>query len=217
MTQQSGTTRHRGEGCAPQQGRVNWRVVGGSIHPPTSTARRSTLASYRLDLVHTAAPQPVLREGVVLRVGVRSRLTLIRAGGSWFSSATRQRSSTTVRYLHIPRCPPPRPPPVWSSQGTVNGIGERTGNANLMTIIPTLQLKMGVKGVGERLSNLTALSRFTDEQVRTRRSPCGRLVCVCVWCVLACFVLSFFVIARGWFEGETSVGWFSSAVSSAVD
>eukprot|EP00903_Cladosiphon_okamuranus_P015421 g14244.t1 len=49
-------------------------------------------------------------------------------------------------------------------QGTVNGIGERTGNANLMTIIPTLQLKMGVKGVGEHLTNLTTLSRFTDEQ-----------------------------------------------------
>ncbi|CAM9628253.1 unnamed protein product [Ectocarpus fasciculatus] len=48
-------------------------------------------------------------------------------------------------------------------QGTVNGIGERTGNANLMTIIPTLQLKMGMTGVGEHLSNLTALSRFTDE------------------------------------------------------
>lgn len=51
-------------------------------------------------------------------------------------------------------------------QGTVNGIGERTGNANLMTIVPTLQLKMGVQGVGEKLSELTALSRFTDEQVR---------------------------------------------------
>lgn len=56
---------------------------------------------------------------------------------------------------HVPRC---------SSQGTVNGIGERTGNANLMTIIPTLQLKMGMNGVGEHLTNLTALSRFTDEQ-----------------------------------------------------
>lgn len=46
----------------------------------------------------------------------------------------------------------------------MNGIGERTGNANLMTIIPTLQLKMGMNGVGEHLTNLTALSRFTDEQ-----------------------------------------------------
>ncbi|CAB1106303.1 unnamed protein product [Ectocarpus sp. CCAP 1310/34] len=33
-------------------------------------------------------------------------------------------------------------------QGTVNGIGERTGNANLMTIIPTLQLKMGAPYTG---------------------------------------------------------------------
>eukprot|EP00904_Undaria_pinnatifida_P000929 jgi/Undpi1/10837/HiC_scaffold_3.g01366.m2 len=49
-------------------------------------------------------------------------------------------------------------------QGTINGIGERTGNANLITIIPTLQLKMDIMGVGEHLSNLTALSRFTDEQ-----------------------------------------------------
>lgn len=48
----------------------------------------------------------------------------------------------------------------------MNGIGERTGNANLMTIIPTLQLKMGMTGVGEHLTNLTALSRFTDEQAR---------------------------------------------------
>lgn len=55
-------------------------------------------------------------------------------------------------------------------QGTVNGIGERTGNANLMTIIPTLQLKMGVQGVGESLGNLTALSRFTDEQASIRFS-----------------------------------------------
>ena len=31
-------------------------------------------------------------------------------------------------------------------QGTINGIGERTGNANLITIIADLQLKMGVRG-----------------------------------------------------------------------
>ena len=30
-------------------------------------------------------------------------------------------------------------------QGTVNGYGERTGNANLMTCIPNLQLKLGVR------------------------------------------------------------------------
>ncbi len=30
-------------------------------------------------------------------------------------------------------------------QGTVNGIGERTGNANLITIVADLQLKMGIE------------------------------------------------------------------------
>ena len=30
-------------------------------------------------------------------------------------------------------------------QGTLNGIGERTGNANLVTIIADLQLKMGAQ------------------------------------------------------------------------
>src|SRR5204863_2818004 len=34
-------------------------------------------------------------------------------------------------------------------QGTVNGIGERTGNANLITIIADLQLKMGYEILGE--------------------------------------------------------------------
>ncbi len=29
-------------------------------------------------------------------------------------------------------------------QGTVNGYGERTGNANLMTVIPDLTLKLGI-------------------------------------------------------------------------
>lgn len=48
-------------------------------------------------------------------------------------------------------------------QGTINGYGERTGNANLMSIIPALQLKMGCRVVGEKLQNLTRLSRFVEE------------------------------------------------------
>jgi len=35
-------------------------------------------------------------------------------------------------------------------QGTLNGLGERCGNANLVTLIPTLVLKMGFEtGVTE--------------------------------------------------------------------
>lgn len=47
-------------------------------------------------------------------------------------------------------------------QGTVNGYGERVGNCNLTTIIPTLQVKMGMEVVPD-LSRLRELSRFVDE------------------------------------------------------
>ncbi len=50
-------------------------------------------------------------------------------------------------------------------QGTINGIGERCGNANLISIIPDLQLKMGIDcGISpEQLQKLGALSRFVNE------------------------------------------------------
>ncbi len=50
-------------------------------------------------------------------------------------------------------------------QGTLNGLGERCGNANLITLIPTLSLKMGYDiGIDkERLKKLRALSRTLDE------------------------------------------------------
>jgi 2-isopropylmalate synthase len=51
-------------------------------------------------------------------------------------------------------------------QGTVNGYGERTGNANLMTCIPNLQLKMGLRCLpDDRLDRLTAVSRHVAELV----------------------------------------------------
>ena len=54
-------------------------------------------------------------------------------------------------------------------QGTINGIGERCGNANLISIIPTLMLKsefaeryeIGISN--EKLSEITRLSRAFDE------------------------------------------------------
>ena len=55
-------------------------------------------------------------------------------------------------------------------QGTINGIGERTGNANLITIIADLQLKMGVALLApERLARLTETAHFVDELLN--RSP----------------------------------------------
>ncbi len=56
-------------------------------------------------------------------------------------------------------------------QGTINGIGERCGNANLVSIIANLTLKMGyTTGVtAEKLKNLTHVSRFLDD--RLNRTP----------------------------------------------
>ena len=49
-------------------------------------------------------------------------------------------------------------------QGTINGHGERSGNANLCSIIPTLQLKMGVQCLSDdRLRKLREVSRFVSE------------------------------------------------------
>ena len=49
-------------------------------------------------------------------------------------------------------------------QGTVNGIGERCGNANLVSVIPVLQLKMKRKCMpDEKLKLLTQLSHYVAE------------------------------------------------------
>ena len=52
-------------------------------------------------------------------------------------------------------------------QGTLNGLGERCGNANLVSLIPTLMLKMGfATGVTEEgLRRLTHVSRMLDERL----------------------------------------------------
>ena len=49
-------------------------------------------------------------------------------------------------------------------QGTINGIGERCGNANLCSIIPNLQLKLGMECIpSENMKQLTSVARFVSE------------------------------------------------------
>ncbi|MDX6555554.1 MAG: 2-isopropylmalate synthase [Miltoncostaeaceae bacterium] len=51
-------------------------------------------------------------------------------------------------------------------QGTINGYGERCGNANLISIIPSLTLKMGFETIDpEKLNELTGLSHWVAETV----------------------------------------------------
>ena len=48
-------------------------------------------------------------------------------------------------------------------QGTVNGLGERCGNANLCTVIPNLVFKTGNETTDMRLDGLTTMSKYIGE------------------------------------------------------
>lgn len=57
-------------------------------------------------------------------------------------------------------------------QGTINGYGERTGNANLITVIPDLTLKLGIATLPEgRMELLTNVSRHVAELVNLPPHP----------------------------------------------
>ncbi|PZD95966.1 citramalate synthase [Paenibacillus sambharensis] len=59
-------------------------------------------------------------------------------------------------------------------QGTINGYGERCGNANLCSIIPNLQLKMNYNCIsGEQLKQLTAVARYVSE-IANAHMPVGQ-------------------------------------------
>ncbi|HMK61624.1 MAG TPA: citramalate synthase [Dissulfurispiraceae bacterium] len=54
-------------------------------------------------------------------------------------------------------------------QGTINGIGERCGNTNLISVIPNLQLKMGYRCLDDgQLVRLRDVSRFVNEIANIR-------------------------------------------------
>src|SRR5690606_13856343 len=62
-------------------------------------------------------------------------------------------------------------------QGTINGYGERCGNADLIQVIPNLQLKMGYACVSpQQLRSLTERARFASELAD--RTPNGHHPCV---------------------------------------
>jgi len=58
-------------------------------------------------------------------------------------------------------------------QGTLNGLGERCGNANLVTLIPSLMLKLGheLSVTRDGLRRLTQLSRLLDERLNRPANP----------------------------------------------
>jgi len=57
-------------------------------------------------------------------------------------------------------------------QGTINGYGERCGNANLCSIIPALKLKMGIDCVTDKqLAQLTEVARYVSEAANLSPNP----------------------------------------------
>ncbi|HSB85030.1 MAG TPA: citramalate synthase [Ilumatobacteraceae bacterium] len=57
-------------------------------------------------------------------------------------------------------------------QGTLNGLGERTGNCNLTTVIPNLQLKLGMPCLPDgRIERLTAVSHHVAEVLNRPLNP----------------------------------------------
>ncbi|MGH8011367.1 MAG: citramalate synthase [Candidatus Binataceae bacterium] len=57
-------------------------------------------------------------------------------------------------------------------QGTINGLGERCGNANLVSIIPDLQLKLGYQCVpAAKLQNINEISRLVYELANISPNP----------------------------------------------
>ncbi len=57
-------------------------------------------------------------------------------------------------------------------QGTMNGYGERCGNANLISILPALELKLGLESIGrERMRRLTETAHLVDELCNVTPNP----------------------------------------------
>ncbi|MEM1332226.1 MAG: citramalate synthase, partial [Actinomycetota bacterium] len=57
-------------------------------------------------------------------------------------------------------------------QGTLNGLGERTGNTNLSTVIPNLQLKLGFDCLPDgRIERLTSISHHVAETLNRAVDP----------------------------------------------
>lgn len=57
-------------------------------------------------------------------------------------------------------------------QGTINGVGERCGNANLCTVLANLELKMGYHCLGsQRLKRLTETAQFINELANRGGDP----------------------------------------------
>ena len=159
----------------------------GQLRPRRGQARDLR----RRALLRRLARRPRLRARVPARRGRRrgrerhplrhQRLEPARPGRRGHGGRGRRRWASASRSASTPtttpsagsrtRSPPSRPG-ARLVQGTINGYGERCGNANLVSILPALQLKLGYDCVpADRLRLLTETAHFVDELTNTTPDP----------------------------------------------
>ena len=101
------------------------------------------------------------------RRGHRGRRRRARRGASRSAS-----TPTTTPSARSPTRWPRSTPERGSCRARINGYGERCGNANLASILPALQLKMGFDVVSaEQLANLAPTAHYLDELCNLASDP----------------------------------------------
>ena len=139
---------------------------------------RATTRDYALECLRAAADagaeraRPVRHERRVAAGPGRARRRATSSRGARRPRASRhplpQRRRVRASRTRSSRSRPARR----QVQGTMNGVGERTGNANLVSIIAGLQLKLGHEVVApEQLAHLTEIAHFVDELLNRAPDP----------------------------------------------
>ena len=145
------------------------RASGSSTTPSTSSTPTRDDADYALRRVRAAAEAGA---AVVCLCDTNGASLPPLRRAPW-SARSRRRSacrsactSTTTATAPWPTASSPSTPAPRQVQGTMNGYGERCGNANLVSIIPALELKMGLPVVSdEQLERLTETAHFVADVV----------------------------------------------------
>ena len=175
-----GLPRHRGAAAPPSTRASPWsatrcgssgpRACGCSSTPSTSSTATRPTPSSPCGCSRRRPPRAPRCSCCATPTAARcpTRCSASSARSTPTSAPTSASASTprTTPAAPWPTPSPPSSPAPRQLQGTINGYGERTGNANLMTCIPNLELKLGIRCLPEgRLERLTAVSRHVAELV----------------------------------------------------
>ncbi len=156
----------------------NLRMIEQSVRHLKSHGREVVFDAEHYFDGHRAKPQYALRTIQVAQEAGADWIVLCDTNGGTMTHQLQQTIADTLPHLRVPwgiHCHNDAGLGVANTltavlagasqvQGTINGYGERTGNADLCQVIANLELHLGYHCVGpERLAKLTSLSRYVDE------------------------------------------------------